>query len=324
MIFSEAGCWAATAFIRSGPFNAVSGGQRIAFLTMKDREPTIRGRELGAGLRQAMEYAGLSSSGIARELGWSASRVSRVLSGKRGGSSADVSAFLAVCRIKGAEWERLMALSRDHHRLGWFQQHGPVLPKQVRTLIDHEKKAVVIGDFQTTVVPGLLQTSAYARSVIKRSANVPLDELEDRVEARLARQSLVSRDCPPTFTFFIHEFVLRTPVGGPEVMSDQLHYLLRMSVRPNITLRVVPADFGAHAGMSGPFTLLDVAEFKPVVYLESATSSLFLETPAEIDAYRNILAALEDTAPDEGQSRDLITSVATELYADREDRDDPV
>lgn len=286
---------------------------------MKDREPTIRSRELGEGLRRAMEYAGFSASEVARQLDWSPGRVSRLLAGKRGGSGYDVSAFLATCGVKGRERDRLMALSLDHDRPGWFQQHGPVVPKQVRTLIDYETKALTIGDFQTIVMPGLLQIGDYARAVIGCSANVPSDEVEDRVSARLARQSLLSRTRPPRFTFFVHEYVLRTPVGGPIVMSDQLHHLLRMSVRPHIILRVIPIAVGAHAAMSGPFTLLDIRNFKPVVYVESATSSLFLETPIEIDAYRNILAALEDTALDEGQSRELITSVALEFEVDQDD-----
>jgi hypothetical protein len=289
---------------------------------MHDREPTIRSRELGDGLRKAMEYAGFSASKMARELDWSPSRVSRILSGKRGGSGFDVAAFLAVCGVKGRERERLMALCLDHERPGWHQQHGSTLPKQVRTLIDHEKKATAISDFQAIVVPGLLQIGDYARAIMRRSANLPPEEIEDRVEARLARHSLISRDRPPKFTFFLHEFVLRTPVGSSAVMSDQLHSLMRISVRPYITLRVVPAGLGAHAAMASSFTLLDVRDFKPIVYLESATSSLFLETPIEIDAYRNILAALEDTALDEGQSRNMIADVATELYADREDHDD--
>jgi len=289
---------------------------------MHDREPTIRSRELGDGLRKAMEYAGFTATGMARELDWSASRVSRLLSGKRGGSGVDVAAFLAVCGVKGRERARLMALTADHERQGWHQQHGSTLPKQVRTLIDHEKRAIAISEYQGTLVPGLLQTGDYARAVISRNVNVPDEEVEDRVEARLARHSLISRDLPPKFAFFLHEFVLRTPVGGSMVMSDQLHSLIRMSVRPYLTLRVVPAAIGAHAGMSGQFMLLDVLDFKPIVYLESETSSLFLETPIEIDAYRNVLAAMETTALDEGQSRDLIADVATELYADRGDDDD--
>jgi len=111
----------------------------------------------------------------------------------------------------------------------------------------------------------------------------------------------------------------RTPVGGPAVMSEQLHHLLRMAIRPYITLRVVPVALGAHAAMTGSFTLMEFDEFRPVAYVESETSSLFLETYEEITAYRNVLAALADTALDEGQSRDTIATVASELDADRKD-----
>lgn len=97
-------------------------------------------------------------------------------------------------------------------------------------------------------------------------------------------------------------------------MSDQLHHLLRMSMLPCVTLRVVPAALDAHAALAGPFILMEFADFRPVVYLESTTASLFLELPVEIEAYQTILTAL-----DEGQSRELIASLATELYADREE-----
>jgi hypothetical protein len=120
----------------------------------------------------------------------------------------------------------------------------------------------------------------------------------------------------------VHEFVLRTPVGGPAVMFDQLHHLLRMSMRSYVTLRVVPASLGAHAAMAWSFTFMEFAEFWPVAYLESTTSSLFLERPEETAAYRSILRALAETALDEQESRKLIASLATELYAGREDEDD--
>jgi transcriptional regulator with XRE-family HTH domain len=222
---------------------------------MRDREPTIRSRELGEGLRQAMERAGLNGKQAAHLLGWSPSWVSRLLSGKRGGSEVDVAAFLGVCRLKGPERDRLLALCQEQNTLGWFQQHGSRLPKQLVTLIDHENKAVTISVFESTLVTGLLQTGDYARAVISSNVNTPTGEVEDRVAARLARQRLFSRDYPPRFTFYLHETLLRLPIGGPIVLSDQLHHLLRMSVRPYLTLRVVPAALGAHAGLSGPFTL---------------------------------------------------------------------
>jgi transcriptional regulator with XRE-family HTH domain len=280
---------------------------------MKDREPTVRSRELGEGLRRAMEYAGYNGTQIADELGWSQGRVSRLLAGKRGGTGYDVSAFLAVCGVKGEQRDRLMALASDHNRPGWFVQHGPVVPKQVQTLVDHELRASTVSDFQTTLVHGLLQTSEYARETMSRSANLPQEEIADRIQARLARQELVSRPRAPMFTFFLHEDALRIPVGGPAIMSDQLHYLLRMSVRANVIIRVVPARAGAHAGMSGSFTLMEIRDFKPIVYLDSEISSLFLETPIEIDAYRNILASLDAMALDEGQSRVLISNIALDF-----------
>jgi transcriptional regulator with XRE-family HTH domain len=289
---------------------------------MGDREPTIRSRELGEGLRQAMERAGLNGRQAAHVLGWSESWVSRLLSGKRGGSALDVAAFLGACRVKGPERDRLLALCQELNTPGWLQQHGSRLPKQLITLINHEDKAVSYSDIQPMLVPGLLQTGDYARAAISRVADVPATEVEERVAARLARQCLFNRDWPPRFTFYLHESVLRLPVGGPEVMADQLCHLLRMSVRSCITLRVIPVSLGAHAATAGPFIFMEFAEFKPVVYLESPTSCLFLEKSEEIQAYRLILAALAETALGEGESRELIASLATELYADREDQDD--
>ncbi|MGH3932289.1 MAG: DUF5753 domain-containing protein, partial [Pseudonocardiaceae bacterium] len=177
-------------------------------------------------------------------------------------------------------------------------------------------------DFEAIFVPGLLQTGEYARAVISRNVNVPPDEVDDRVAARLARQSLFSRDQPARFTFYLHESVLRTPVGGRAVMAEQLDHLLRMSGRRYLALRVVPTSLGAHAAMTGAFRLMEFAEFKPVAYLESETSCLFLEKPEEIRAYQRILGALADTALSEGQSRNLIATLATGLYADREDHHD--
>jgi hypothetical protein len=106
------------------------------------------------------------------------------------------------------------------------------------------------------------------------------------------------------------------------VMSEQLHHLLRMSLRPFLTLRVVPAALSAHAAITGTFTLMEFAHFNPVVYLGDETSSLFLETLEEIESYQRILGKLAQTALGEGESRQMIATLATELYADREDDDD--
>ncbi|MGH3792792.1 MAG: DUF5753 domain-containing protein, partial [Pseudonocardiaceae bacterium] len=85
-----------------------------------------------------------------------------------------------------------------------------------------------------------MQTGDYARAVINSHINTPADEVDERVAARLARRCLFNQERPPRFTFYLHETVLRLQIGGPAVLADQLHHLLRMSVRPDVTLRVVP------------------------------------------------------------------------------------
>ncbi|MGH3997170.1 MAG: helix-turn-helix domain-containing protein [Pseudonocardiaceae bacterium] len=207
---------------------------------MPHREPTVRSRELGDGLRQAMQRVGLNGKQVAQALDVSPSMVSMLLSGKRGTSELDIAAFLGVCRVKGPERERLLALCREQDIPGWFQQHGSRLPKQLVTLIDHEDKAVAISAFEAVGVPGLLQTGEYARAVISRIVNVPPEEVDDRVAARLARQSLFSRARPARYTFYLHESALRLPVGGPAVMAEQLRHLHRLTARSYLTLRVVP------------------------------------------------------------------------------------
>ncbi|MGH3909836.1 MAG: helix-turn-helix domain-containing protein [Pseudonocardiaceae bacterium] len=285
---------------------------------MSVREATVRSRELGEGLRRAMERARLTGKQAAHQLGWSPSWVSRLLSGKRNATAIQVAEFLAVCRVTGVERDRLLALCEDQHVPGWLQQHGTRLPQQVITLIDHEDKALAISAFQSTLVPGLLQTGDYTRALLTEAGRVPAAEIDGRVAARLARQGLFSRH-QPTFTFYLHEFVLRLPVGGPAVMAEQLHHLLHMARRRHVTLRVVPAARGGHAATGGSFQLMEFAEFKPVAYLDSETSCLFLEHPDEIAAYLSILDALARTALSEAQSGKLIATLATELYAERED-----
>lgn len=286
---------------------------------MQDRTPTIRSRELGDGLRLAMEQAQLNGKQIADRLGWSESKVSRLLTGKRGATEVEVAEFLVTCGARSEERDHLISLCKDQNTKSWFQQFGPRLPTHIRTYTEHENKATRIIDFQPLVIPGILQTGEYARALFARSATVPEIEIEERVAARAARQIIFSREEPAKFIFIVHEFVLRLPVGGSEVMSEQLHHLLRMSVRPYIDIRVVPARFGAHAGSAGAVKLLESPEYRPVVYVEGENNGLFLEKPDEVTAYRNVLRDLAKAALDGEESKEVIANLAIDLYGARRD-----
>jgi hypothetical protein len=159
------------------------------------------------------------------------------------------------------------------------------------------------------------------RALIQRSQTIPNVEAEMWIEARDRRQWIFDRQYPARFMFFLDEYALSRTGPGPEVMSDQVHHLLRLAVRPNVEIRIIPDSVGFHATHK-PFNLMSFNELDPVVFVETDTSGLFLEKPATIAAYRRIEAYLATVALDERQSREWLARLATELGAPREERDE--
>jgi hypothetical protein len=280
---------------------------------MGEKESTVRARELGAALRKAMQAAGLENRLVARKLGWSESKISNIFTARRGSSETDIASLLGMCGIGGAERERLLRLTRESHEPGWWQEYGDRLPAKLLTLIDHEDSAVAITEYQSTLVPGLLQVGVYTRALIGASATIPADEIEERVQARVRRQEIFNRYRPARFRFIIDEYAVIRPGMAEEIMSEQVHHLLRMTVRPYVDIRIIPGSVGIHAGFAGPFVVMEFAEIKPVVHIENATSSLFVEQPESTRAYRAILNALAEVALDREQSREWISRLASEL-----------
>jgi transcriptional regulator with XRE-family HTH domain len=262
----------------------------------KEGLPNIRSRELGSGIRRAMQEAGLGVRELARRLGWSHPYISHLLSGSRKYTELDLLSVLLVCNVGLDERRRLLELSRELGIRGWLQQYDSGVPEQPRTLIDHERKATDIVEVQLVSMPKLLQTEGYARASIGSD--------ESRVRDRLARQVVFTRSPPPRTVFYLHESLLHKEVGD---MSEQLHHLLRISVRPSVELRVVPGEAGIS---TESFTLVESGEFDPVVYLEGEVSAVFLEKAHQIAAYRRVLAALESIALDRAKSRDHVAALA--------------
>lgn len=268
----------------------------------------MRGRELGAGVREAVRRAGLTGRAAAELAGWDHGKLSDLINGKGGTNEVELSRLLGVLRTPIGEHEHLLTLFREADRSGWLQISDKV-PVQLRTLIEHESAATEIVTWSVNLVPGLLQTPDYLRALILAYPTTPDNEADERVAALVARQKIVDR--PRELTVYIHEQALRLPVGGAAVMSDQLHHLLRMSVRSYITLRVVPIAIGAHAGTAGSFTLMKFSRIQPVIHAETENASIFLDDKASADIYWTVLAALDRTALDTEQSKEMITRVAT-------------
>jgi plasmid maintenance system antidote protein VapI len=280
-----------------------------------DEKSTVRSRELGDALRTAMERANLSGKNVAHALDWSETKVSRLITGHRMVKETEIASLLTLCGIKGKEHERLLALARECNQMSWLQRTSG-LPEQLRTLISHEARAAFISEFQPSFVPGLLQTREYTEALLSRSAIMPPERLWEAVQAREGRQNIFNRHNPPVFTFFLHETVFHIPVGGSAVMSAQMHHLIRMNVRSNVGIRVVPAELGPHAGQAGSCRLMEFEEFGSVAYIEAEAIGLFLETPAEVAPYERIFADLQVCALDVPQSQDRIAELAVRLYSE--------
>jgi transcriptional regulator with XRE-family HTH domain len=267
----------------------------------------IRSRQLGERLLQRMTEKGWGVREMSRRLEMSAQWVSSVTRGLHRPDPVHLARFLTELGVRGAEYRELMALGDEMRKPGLLEK-----PLQLRTLIWHEERATAISQFHGSLVPGLLQTADYARSLISEIGNATKpDRIDELVFARMSRQVILDKQPRLAFEFFIHEFVLRLPVGrgAPEVMRGQLGHLARLADQHHISIRVVPANCGGHPAMAGHFQLIESQDFAPVVYIDSEISSLFLEEPTDVVAYRRVLEGLDRTALDRAESKRFIVGL---------------
>jgi hypothetical protein len=178
-----------------------------------------------------------------------------------------------------------------------------------------ETAARSIRAYEQQVVPGLLQSEEYAIALIRGARQDDTDQgIEQRVRVRMQRQALLIQDDPIDLWVVLDEAVVSRPVGGDEVMREQLLRLAEVTELPNVTLQILPFEAGAHAGMDGTFAILDFPEVEDpnVVFAENATGGLFLEKNEELIKYVFIFDHIQATAlPPEG-SKAMIAKLAEE------------
>ena len=273
---------------------------------------SVRSRTVAAELRRLRERRGLSCAEVARTLGVSASKISRIETGNSGMQVEDVAALLGFYQVPEAKREELLDLLRRRNQKGWWERQAG-LPHLWRTLIDFENKATRIQNYEYAIVPGLLQTAEYSAAMIRATEPTLSDaELDNLVASRMARQTLLTRANAPQFLAVIHEVALRMPTGGPGVLKRQMQHLLTMTERPNADLRVVSMGAGAHVGLRGPFVMLEFRDEPTLVFVENQNTGLFLEDEADILAYRVAFTNILNVALASDASADLITSIAAD------------
>jgi hypothetical protein len=273
---------------------------------MKNLESSVRGRELGRLLRAAQEKEGLNGQQLAALLNWTTTKLSRTLTGVRTPADIEVATFLGVCGVAGDELERALRLCNPREcsglHLPWHEQWSAYLT--------HAREAVRLVDVQPLIIPWVLQTAEYTRALLTDGAGISV-RWEDHYASRRASVHLLSL---PRVVLLVHEWPLRTPIQDAAVMSEQLHHLLRISVRPSVSLRVVPLGQGVQAGRLGPFSLFEFEDYPPVLHREDHDAGVFLDDPSAVARYRSVAEYLDKVALDEQQSRDLISQIATDLY----------
>jgi transcriptional regulator with XRE-family HTH domain len=258
--------------------------------------PTVRQRELGTRLRALRADSGMTVEEVAEKLLCSATKISRLETGARRPSLRDVRDLCGLYMVDEPSSTELMNLARGAREQGWWTQYEDL---SLDPLIGLEQAATSITCYSMYYVPALLQTADYAKAIIKAIApKMDQEILQQRVEARMRRQQLLDGPNRPRYRVLLDEAMLHRPVGGSELMADQLDKVLEAARHDKVTVQVIPFAAGAHAASDGYFVVIDFDDphLSPVVFLEGLTGIHFRERKDEIARYREAIEYLRDSA----------------------------
>ncbi|MGY4908413.1 helix-turn-helix domain-containing protein [Micromonospora aurantiaca (nom. illeg.)] len=292
----------------------------------EDIGSTVPRRQLGRLLRQFRNEAGVTLDAAAEALEYSRQKIWRIECGLGPVRMLDVKAMCELYGVSAEMTEAMRGLAAETKSKGWWHAYGDAVPSWFELYVGLESAAAHLREYGDNLIPGLLQTRAYALGLYQPGSRLSVEERERAVEVRLQRQSLLTRRLPqpPRLDTVLSEAVLRRTVHGPGVMTGQLTRLLEVSELPNVSLRVVPFAAGPHPGsVAGSFVILDFPISKggraaepSVVYSESLTGALYLDKPDELRAYENAWTGLDALALSEAESRDMIKRVIGETRHD--------
>ncbi|MEV0696549.1 helix-turn-helix transcriptional regulator [Saccharopolyspora sp. NPDC050389] len=269
----------------------------------------VRRRRLAQDLRGLRSAAGLTTQQVADFVGRAQSLVSRWEAGKRTPAHGDVIALAELYDISRSERDRLASLARAARRKGWWETYVDVLPEWHERYLGLEAEASEVNTYEPDVIPGLLQTQAYARALTKATLlRSSPEEIERRVELRLQRQQRLVDQEPLKLWAIAGEVALHKKVGGPDVLREQLEHLVKIAESPNITFQVMPLEAGAQPATGGQVTILRYVDTgdADVVYLESQHGGVYVEDLAAVSDYALMMDHLRAHAADPAASLELI------------------
>ncbi|MFF9853818.1 helix-turn-helix domain-containing protein [Streptomyces litmocidini] len=274
--------------------------------------PTVRRRRLGQELRKLREAKNMTAEQVAERLLVSQSKISRLENGRRSISQRDVRDLCGVYEVEDERMvDSLMQMAKDSRQQGWWHAFGDI-PYSV--YIGLETDAESLRMYESQIIPGLLQTPAYAEAVISGAMpeSTPV-EIEKRVTVRTRRQDRIrDEERPLRLWAVIDEGALHRIVGSRQLMVEQLEHLIEQSHLPHVTVQVIPFEMGAHPGISGQYSILEFPDTSDssVVYIEGVTSDLYLEKAQDVSKYSVMYEHLRAQALNVEQTREFISKMA--------------
>ncbi|MEV4149962.1 helix-turn-helix transcriptional regulator [Amycolatopsis sp. NPDC049691] len=269
---------------------------------------TPRARALGFGLRSCRTARNLGVRELARLIGVLPQELSNWEYGKRIPKVEQVGLLV----VEPGERARLLDLAKNAAEVSWLEKVMPGVSLKPGTYVQYEREASDLFGWEPALVPGLLQTPAYARTVLAGFGVVGAEN-ERLALARQTRRGLLTNPWPAEFRAVVGEAVLRPDFIEPTVMVEQLRFLRTFSQRSNVSLQVLPHSPGFHPGLCGPFVILGFPNLPPIVFIEQYRSSAYLYAADQVADYRSAAQTLAALALSEQESCALIGEVIAEL-----------
>lgn len=284
--------------------------------------PTVRRRRLAAELRRLRERAGLTGDEVAGRLAWSPSKVSRYELARTGLKLDDVGKLLDLYGVDAGRQDELLSLARDASKKGWWEEYSDALPEDYLALIGLEAEAQRELSWHLEVVPGLLQTEAYARQINSQSQllnTIPPSQIERSVQARLMRQQRLTSDPPLELSVVLDEGVLLRKLADKEVMREQLERLIELAQLPAVSLRVLRLS-NKYPIIMNSFEVLQFgtdrdALLPDVVWTEHMQNALYFDGEADTYPYRVLFGILFEHSLGPDESIDLIAQTARKAWS---------
>lgn len=290
---------------------------------MAEEDGTLPRRQLGRILRQHREAVGMTMAQSARLVEIGTTTLHRLEKGTA--DKIRVRIVQHLCEIYERSAEETAALKHLAEQAAvknWYAEYNDVLRGNFENYVELEGAARQLFSYQE-LIPGLLQTEAYAASLMcNYNPRETHGDLQRRVELRMRRQAITKRKFEPvTLDVVLHESALRRVVGSPKIMSDQLRRVADASTWPNVEVRILPFSAGMPLGvLPGPFVIMDFgtdSKGRPVeptiVYIEGVvTANIYLQKQVDVDRYLQVSAALHDASLNPTDSRALLRKMAKE------------